>query len=172
MKARSWFVATVEVVAVCLCCVGSAQTARKTAVALEPNTPIDVTVSEGTSMAVAVSPDGKTLAIGSAGEHLDAAFDWRSSEARHRTCSTTRDSRSGRRMENGLRFLGIWMAAMTFGRSPRMAAISISSRGAPSTIASLCTRTTARYIAFASDRDNPLGSSYNIWTLDLAHRRR
>ena len=41
----------------------SAQTATKASTAPKPSPLIDVTVSEGTSMSVAVSPDGKTLAI-------------------------------------------------------------------------------------------------------------
>ena len=61
-RARILSVAGVGFVTVCVACLGSAQTAHRAA-PLAPKTLIDVTVSEGTSMSVAVSPDGKTLAI-------------------------------------------------------------------------------------------------------------
>ena len=48
-----------------------------------------------------------------------------------------------------------------------MAPTSTSSPGVSSTTASPCNSHDGNYIAFASDRDDPLGSSYNIWTLDL-----
>jgi hypothetical protein len=43
--------------------IAGAQTAAGSAASAKPTPLIDVTASEGTSMAVAVSPDGKTLAI-------------------------------------------------------------------------------------------------------------
>jgi Tol biopolymer transport system component/imidazolonepropionase-like amidohydrolase len=133
---------------------------------LPASSPIDITVSEGTSMAVAVSPDGKMLAIdlqgsiwtlpatGGTAKRVTGLFD----DARQPVWSP--DGRS-------ITFFGyldgnynLWtldpdgsnLHQLTWGpyddREP-----AYSHDG--------------RYLAFASDRDNPLGSSYNIWILNL-----
>jgi len=127
---------------------------------------IDVTVSEGTSMSVAVSPDGKMLAMDMQGSIWVLPA---SGGTAKRITTLFNDARQPVWSPDGkwITFFGyldggydIWTIApdgtnqhkLTWGpyddREP-----AYSHDG---------TR-----IAFASDRDNPLGSSYNIWTLDL-----
>ena len=69
-------------------------------------------------------------------------------------------------MGSGSPISAITTVDTTCGRWRLTAAASTGSPGAPSTIASRCGRTTARRVAFSSDRGNPLGSDYNIWVLD------
>ncbi|WP_263385108.1 amidohydrolase family protein [Granulicella arctica] len=127
---------------------------------------IDVTVSEGTSMSVGVSPDGKTVAMDMQGSIWTIPA---SGGVAKRITSLFNDARQPTWSPDGkwITFFGyldggydIWTIApdgtnqhkLTWGpyddREP-----AYSHDGT--------------HIAFASDRDNPLGSSYNIWTLDL-----
>jgi Tol biopolymer transport system component len=145
-----------------LCAV--AQTASKPVT--KPAALIDVTVSEGTSMSVAISPDGKTLAMDMQGSIWTIPATGGTAK---RITSLFNDARQPIWSPDGkwITFFGyldggydLWTVApdgsnqhkLTWGpyddREP-----AYSHDG---------TR-----IAFASDRDNPLGSSYNIWTLDL-----
>jgi hypothetical protein len=59
-SANVWILSLCMVFALRLTC---AQTAASANIASKPTQLIDVTVSEGASMSVAVFPDGKTLAI-------------------------------------------------------------------------------------------------------------
>ena len=127
---------------------------------------LEVTVHEGTSMAVAVSPDGRTLAVDLQGSiwTLPAA-----GGSAKRITDLFNDARQPAWSPDGkwIAFFGyrdggydLWAVApdgtgqhkLTWGtyddREPAW-----SHDG---------TR-----IAFSSDRGNPLGSSYNIWMLDL-----
>ena len=140
--------------------VTSAQTVPK------PAAPVDVTVSEGTSMSVAVSPDGRTLAIDMQGSIWTLPS---SGGPAKRITSLFNDARQPVWSPDGkwIAFFGyldggydIWAVApdgssqhkLTWGPyDDREAAYSHDG-----------TR-----LAFSSDRGDPLGSSYNIWTLDL-----
>jgi Tol biopolymer transport system component len=143
-----------------------AQTKPKTSAAPKPAVPIDVTVSEGTSMSVAASPDGKMLAIDMQGSIYTLPA---TGGAAKRITTLFNDARQPVFSPDGkwITFFGyldggydLWTIhpdgtdqhQLTWGpfddREP-----AYSHDG--------------RYIAFASDRDDPLGSSYNIWTLDL-----
>ena len=148
-----------------LVCMGAAQTRRRQA-PLKPGALIDVTVSEGTSMSVAVSPDGKRWPwTCRAASGLFPPPAERPNELP--VCLTTRASRCGRPTEEWIAFFGyhdggydIWAIApdgsnehkLTWGPLRRSRAGLFSRRNAP---------------GFSSDRGNPLGSSYNIWVLDL-----
>ncbi len=132
----------------------------------KPAAPIDVTVSEGTSMSVAVSPDGKTLAIDMQGSIWTLPSTGGTTK---RLTTVFNDARQPVWSPDGrwITFFGyldggydLWSIApdgtqqhkLTWGpyddREP-----AYSHDG--------------NFIAFSSDRDNPLGSSYNIWTLNV-----
>jgi Tol biopolymer transport system component len=138
----------------------AAQTATKTVA------PINVTVSEGTSMAVAVSPDGSTLAIdmqgsiwtlpasGGTAKRITGLFD----DARQPVWSPD----------------GKWIAYFAYldGSYDLWAIAPDGTNEHKLTWGPYDDREPAyshdgTKIAFASDRGNPLGSSYNIWVLDL-----
>ena len=141
-----------------------AQTASKAMP--KPSPLIDVTVSEGTSMAVAVSPDGKMLAMDMQGSIYTLPATGGTAK---RITTLFNDARQPVFSPDGkwITFFGyldggydLWTIApdgthqhqLTWGAfDDREPAYSHD----------------GRYIAFASDRDDPLGSSYNIWTLDL-----
>jgi len=146
-------------------CAANSQMARNSA-PIDPKTLIDITVSEGTSMSVAVSPDGKMLAIDLQGSIWTLPA---TGGMAKRITGLFNDARQPVWSPDGrwITFFGyldggysLWSVApdgtgqhkITWGsyddREP-----SYSHDG--------------KYIAFASDRDNPLGSSYNIWVLDL-----
>lgn len=165
---RFWRMMTVACAAVCATGAAQAQAAAKTAQgALKPKTMIDVTVSEGTSMSVAVSPDGKTLAIdlqgsiwtlpsaGGTAKRITGLFD----DARQPVWSPD---------GKWITFFGyldggynLWTIAPDGSGEHQLTWGSYDDREPAYSH-------DGRYLAFASDRDNPLGSSYNIWTLDLA----
>ena len=150
----------------CLSCIVQAQTPRNAARSFEPKpTLINVTVSEGTSMAVAVSPDGKTLAIdlqgsiwtlpaaGGTAKRITNLFNdarqpvW-SPDGRWRPSSDT--STAGT----------TWTIAPDGSKQQQLTWGSYDD-------CEPAYSHDGRYLAFSSDRDNPLGSSYNIWILDL-----
>ena len=98
--------------------------------------PVRITVDEGTSMSVAVSPDGKIAGHGPAGQHLGAAGRRRRGARASPICSMMRASRSGRRTARPSPSSPIATAAMTSGRFRRTAPASGRSPGARSTTAS------------------------------------
>jgi Tol biopolymer transport system component len=129
-------------------------------------TPTDVTVSEGTSMAVAVSPDGRTLAIdlqgsiwtlpstGGAATRLTDFFN----DARQPTWSPD----------------GHWITFFAYrdGGYDLWAIAPDGSQQHQLTWGPFDDREPVwspdgTRLAFASDRGNPLGSDYNIWVLDV-----
>jgi hypothetical protein len=93
----------------------------------------------------AVSPDGRTLAVDSAGQHLDAARGRRNGDADYRSLQRRSASRPGRPTGKWDQpSSGTATAATTSGPSRRMAHSNTSSRGDPSTTASRPGRTTGR----------------------------
>jgi len=152
-------------VAACVSCTSHAQAMHQTA-PLKPPSPVDVTVSEGTSMAVAVSPDGKTLAIDLQGSiwTLPAA-----GGTAKRITGLFNDARQPVWSPDGkwITFFGyldggynLWTIAPDGSNQHKLTWGSYDDREPAYSH-------DGRYLAFASDRDNPLGSSYNIWVLDL-----
>ena len=158
MKSTSWFAAVMAA--------GAVFTITDFRASLAPLAPIDLTVSEGTSMSVAVSPDRRALAIDLQGSiwTLPAG----GGDAK-RITDVFNDARQPAWSPDGrwIAFFGyrdggydIWAVApdgtgqhqLTWGpfddREPAW-----SHDG---------TR-----IAFSSDRGDPLGSDYNIWILDV-----
>jgi Tol biopolymer transport system component len=139
---------------------------QKPALHIDPSL-VDVTVTEGTSMAVAVSPDGKTLAIDLQGSIYTLPA---SGGKAKRITSLFEDARQPVWSPDGkwITFFAyldgnynLWTIApdgteqhqLTWGAyDDREPAYSHD----------------GRYVAFASDRDNPLGGSYNIWVLEVA----
>ena len=136
------------------------------AVSLRPKTLIDVTVNEGTSMAVAVSPDGKMLAIDLQGSiwTLPAV-----GGTATRITSLFNDARQPVWSPDGkwITFFGyldgnynLWTIAPDGSSQHKLTWGSYDDREPAYSH-------DGKFIAFASDRDNPLGGSYNVWTLDL-----
>jgi Tol biopolymer transport system component/imidazolonepropionase-like amidohydrolase len=130
-------------------------------------TPIDVTVSEGTSMSVAVSPDGRTLAIDLQGSiwTLPAL-----GGTAKRITDVFNDARQPVWSPDGkwIVFFGyrdggydLWAIAPDGSNQHKLTAGPFDDRE-PSWSHD------GTRIAFASDRGSPLGSSYNIWVLDGA----
>ncbi len=149
-----------NLIGVVVVCAAAAQTLPKNGAL------IDVAVHEGTSMSVAVSPDGRTLAMDMQGSIWTLPA---SGGVAKRITSLFNDARQPVWSPDGkwIAFFGyldggydIWAVApdgthqhkLTWGpyddREP-----AYSHDGT--------------HLAFSSDRGNPLGSSYNIWTLDL-----
>jgi len=149
-----------------LACVAKSQTAHKAA-ATAPAALIDVTVSEGTSMSVAVSPDGKTLAIDLQGSIYTLPS---TGGTATRITSLFNDARQPVWSPDGkwITFFGyldgnydLWTIAPDGTNQHKLTWGSYDDREPAYSH-------DGRFIAFASDRDNPLGSSYNIWILDVA----
>lgn len=144
---------------------------RSAAGAVQPgaraNAPIDVTVHEGTSMSVAVSPDGRTLAVdlqgsiwtmpaagGTLQRITDAFGDTRqpvwSPDGRWITFFAYRDGG-----------YDIW-AASPDGKIQRKLTWGPFDDREPAWSHD------GTRLAFSSDRGSPLGSDYNIWVLTIA----
>src|SRR6187402_1578701 len=137
--------------------------ARRTPAA---NSPIDVTVSEGTSMSVAISPDGRTLATDMQGSiwTMPAA-----GGAMTRITDVFNDARQPMWSPDGrtISFFAyrdggydIW-SINPDGTNQRKLTWGTFDDREP-----IYSHDGTR-IAFSSDRGNALGSDYNIWTLDL-----
>jgi len=128
---------------------------------------IDVTVHEGTSMSVAVSPDGKTLAIdlqgsiwtlpatGGTATRVTDVF----SDARQPTWSPDGSQITFFAYRDGN--YDIWTMA------PDGSQLRQLTMGAFDDREPVWSRD-GKVLAFSSDRGSPLGSDYNIWTLDIA----
>jgi Tol biopolymer transport system component len=130
-------------------------------------TAIDVTVTEGTSMAVAVSPDGRTLAIdlqgsiwtlpvtGGPAKRITDIFD----DAHQPSWSPDGTSLAFFAYIDG--GYDIWAAAPDGSNRRRLTSGPFDDREP------IWSHDGTR-IAFSSDRGNPLGSDYNIWILDIS----
>ncbi len=128
-------------------------------------TPIDVTVSEGTSMSVAVSPDGRTMATDMQGSiwTLPAA-----GGAMTRITDVFNDARQPMWSPDGrtITFFAyrdggydIW-SVNPDGSNQRKVTWGTFDDREP-----IWSHDGTR-VAFSSDRGNPLGSDYNLWMLD------
>lgn len=134
---------------------------------LEAGPLVDVAVTEGTSMAVAVSPDGKTLAIDLQGSIYTLPAS--GGEAR-RITGLFEDARQPVWSPDGK-----WITFFAYldGNYNLWTIAPDGTKQHQLTWGAYDDREPAyshdgRYIAFASDRDNPLGGSYNIWVLEVA----
>src|SRR6185436_13461755 len=127
---------------------------------------IDVTVHEGTSMSVAVSPDGRTLAVDLQGSiwTIPAA-----GGAAKRITDVFNDARQPNWAPDGksIAFFAyrdggydLWSIAPD-GTNQRKLTWGAFDDREP-----IWSHDGTR-VAFSSDRGNPLGSDYNIWTLDV-----
>ena len=127
---------------------------------------IDVTVHEGTSMSVAVSPDGRTLAVDLQGSiwTLPAA-----GGAATRITDIFNDARQPAFSPDGK-----WIAFFAYrdGGYDLWAIAPDGTNQHKLTWGAFDDREPAwshdgTRVAFSSDRGSPLGSDYNIWTLDM-----
>jgi Tol biopolymer transport system component/imidazolonepropionase-like amidohydrolase len=127
---------------------------------------IPVAVHEGTSMSVAVSPDGRTLAIDLQGSIWTLPA---SGGAATRITDLFNDARQPSWSPDGK-----WIAFFAYrdGGYDIWAIAPDGSRQHQLTWGPFDDREPiwshdGTHIAFSSDRGNPLGSDYNIWTLDV-----
>ncbi|HEY6213559.1 MAG TPA: hypothetical protein VIW45_14805, partial [Vicinamibacterales bacterium] len=129
--------------------------------------PIDVTVHEGTSMSVAVSPDGRTLAVDLQGSIWTLPS---SGGAARRITDLFNDARQPTWSPDGrwITFFGyrdggydIWAVAPDGSDQHKLTWGPFDDREP------IWSHDGTR-VAFSSDRGNPLGSDYNIWTLTVA----
>ena len=127
---------------------------------------IDVTVHEGTSMSVAVSPDGRTLAIDMQGSIWTLPS---SGGAAKRITDVFNDARQPTWSPDGrtITFFGyrdggydIWAVAPDGSNQRKLTWGPFDDREP------IWSHDGTR-IAFSSDRGDALGSDYNIWTLDV-----
>ncbi len=130
-------------------------------------TKIDVTVHEGTSMSVAVSPDGKTLAIDMQGSIWTLPA---SGGVARRITDIYNDARQPSWSPDGK-----WIAFFAYrdGGYDLWAVAPDGSNQHKLTWGAFDDREPTwshdgTKIAFSSDRGSPLGGDYNIWTLDVA----
>lgn len=134
--------------------------------ATPPRATVDVTVGEGTSMSVSVSPDGRTLAIDLQGSIWTLPS---SGGTATRITDVFNDARQPAWSPDGkwIAFFGyrdggydLWAVAPDGSGQHKLTWGPFDDR--EPTWSHDGTR-----IAFSSDRGNPLGSDYNIWTLDV-----
>jgi len=135
-------------------------------VAVVSAAPIDVTVHEGTSMSVAVSPDGQTLAMDLQGSIWTLSS---TGGAAGRITDLFNDARQPAWSPDGK-----WIAFMSYrdGGYGIWAVAPDGSHPHKLTWGAFDDREPAwshdgTRLAFSSDRGNALGGSYNIWVLDL-----
>jgi len=128
--------------------------------------PVNVTVSEGTSMSVAVSPDGQTLAIDMQGSIWTLPATGGTAK---RITDLFNDARQPMWSPDGK-----WIAYFGYrdGGYDLWAMAPDGSRQHELTWGPFDDREPVyshdgTKIAFSSDRGDPLGSDYNIWVLDL-----
>jgi Tol biopolymer transport system component/imidazolonepropionase-like amidohydrolase len=128
---------------------------------------IDVSVTEGTSMSVAVSPDGRTLAVDLQGSIWTLPANGGTAK---RITDVFNDARQPSWSPDGK-----WIAFFAYrdGGYDLWAIAPDGSHQHKLTWGPYDDREPAwshdgTQIAFASDRGNPLGGSYNIWVLNIA----
>jgi Tol biopolymer transport system component len=131
----------------------------------KPASAIDVTVQEGTSMSVAVSPDGRTLAIdlqggiwtvpaaGGAATRVTGIYE----DARQPTWSPDGTSITYFSYKDG--GYDLWSIAPDGSGQRRLTWGPFDDREP-------AWSHDGTRVAFSSDRGNPIGSDYNIWVLD------
>jgi Tol biopolymer transport system component len=134
--------------------------------ALAPPPPIDVTVGEGTSMSVAVSPDHRLLAIDLQGSIWTLPV---SGGDATRITDVFNDARQPAWSPDGkwITFFGyrdggydLWSVAPDGSHQHKLTWGPFDDREP-------AWSHDGTRIAFSSDRGDPLGSSYNVWTLDV-----
>ena len=127
---------------------------------------LDVTVHEGTSMSVAVSPDGRTLAIDLQGSIWTLPA---SGGTATRITDLFNDARQPTWSPDGkwITFFGyrdggydLWAVAPDGSHQHKLTWGPFDDREP-------IWSHDGRRVAFSSDRENPLGSDYNIWVLDV-----
>src|SRR5579863_99730 len=128
--------------------------------------PVNVTVGEGTSMSVAVSPDGRTLAIDLQGSIWTLPA---TGGAAKRITDLFNDARQPMWSRDGkwITYFAyrdggydIWAMAPDGGQPHKLTWGPFDDREPVYSH-------DGTKIAFSSDRGNPLGSDYNIWVLNL-----
>ena len=131
---------------------------------------VNVTVSEGTSMSVAVSPDGSTLAIDLQGSIWTLPATGGTAK---RITDLFNDARQPAWSPDGK-----WITFFGYrdGGYDLWAMAPDGTQSAQADLGTFDDREPAwshdgTRVAFSSDRGNPLGSDYNIWVLDIAQRR-